>query len=106
MTMETIAFRMRLHAGKRDEYRRRHDAIWPELADALRAAGISDYWIFLDDDTHHLFAVLKRPADHRIAQLAETDVMRRWWAYMADLMATGPDGRPVEKALEPMFHLE
>lgn len=103
--METIAFRMRLHRGRKDEYRRRHDAIWPALADALRAAGIADYWIFLDDETDCLFAVLKRPAGHRMAELAQADVMRRWWAYMADLMATDEDGRPLEKPLEPMFHL-
>lgn len=103
--METIAFRMVLFPGQREEYARRHRAIWPELAEALRAAGVSDYWIFLDEATDHLFAVLKRPADHMMDQLPQLDIMRKWWAYMADIMQTGPDNVPVQQTLVPLFHL-
>lgn len=104
--MEQIAFTMRLNAGQADEYRRRHDAIWPELVALLRAAGISDYSIFLDAATGTLFAVLRRTADHRMATLATEAVMRRWWAHMGDIMATNPDGSPVVVPLLPMFHLD
>ncbi|KLU24945.1 L-rhamnose mutarotase [Caballeronia mineralivorans PML1(12)] len=103
--METIAFRMQLRPGQEEAYRARHDAIWPELAQTLRDAGIADYWIFFDDETHHLFAVLKRSADHTMDRLADEDVMKRWWAHMADLMATHPDRRPRQHSLKPMFHL-
>lgn len=103
--METIAFRMTLKPGTQDEYRRRHDAIWPELTAALREAGIHDYWIFLDASTHHLFAVLKRPADHGMDSLPGLPVMRRWWDYMAELMDTEADHAPVVVPLTPMFHL-
>jgi L-rhamnose mutarotase len=103
--METIAFRMRLNPGQADEYRRRHDALWPELAAALKAAGIANYRIFLDPETHHLYAVLDRPPDHRMDDLPASPVMRRWWAHMADIMATGPDGAPEQVPLTPMFHL-
>ena len=104
--MEQIAFTMRLNAGQADEYRRRHDAIWPELVALLRAAGISDYSIFLDEPTGTLFAVLRRTASHRMATLATETVMRRWWAHMGDIMATNPDGSPVVVPLLPMFHLD
>lgn len=103
--METIAFRMVLNPGQRDEYERRHREIWPALADALREAGISDYWIFFDESTHHLFAVLKRRADHTMEQLPELAIMRKWWDYMADIMQTAPDGAPLQTSLEPLFHL-
>jgi L-rhamnose mutarotase len=99
--METIAFRMQLKPGQEEAYRARHDAIWPELAQTLHDAGIADYWIFLDDETHHLFAVLKRSADHTMDRLADEDVMKRWWAHMA----THPDRRPLQHSLKPMFHL-
>ncbi|GLU33799.1 L-rhamnose mutarotase [Trinickia caryophylli] len=103
--METIAFRMVLHAGQRDEYERRHREIWPDLAALLHEAGISDYWIFLDEGTHHLFAVLKRTGDHKMDALPASEVMRRWWAYMSDIMETGPDGAPARQTLVPLFHL-
>ena len=64
--MDTLAFRMKLKPGVTAEYRRRHDQLWPELGDALRDAGIYDYSIFLDEETLHLFAVLKlRPGNRR-----------------------------------------
>lgn len=96
---------MQLNPGQRDVYRQRHDAIWPELAAALRDAGISNYRIFLDEETHHLFAVLECRSDHTLDCLPEADVMQRWWSFMADLMATRPDGRPLEQPLVQMFHL-
>ncbi|NIE87891.1 MULTISPECIES: L-rhamnose mutarotase [unclassified Burkholderia] len=103
--METIAFRMKLDPGQREEYARRHREIWPELAALLREAGIRDYRIFLDETTDHLFAVLTREEGHRMATLPAEPVMRKWWDFMADIMQTGPDGSPVQVPLEPMFHL-
>ena len=104
--MTTHAFRMKLKAGAADEYRRRHDQIWPELARLLHDAGIHDYSIFLDEETLHLFAVLKLRPDHRRESLPQHPVMRRWWDHMADLMETSSDNRPREWPLLPMFHLE
>jgi L-rhamnose mutarotase len=103
--MEKHAFRMRLNPGMADEYRRRHDAIWPDLVDLLRAAGISDYSIHLDDETGLLFGVLWRREGHGMDALPEHPVMQRWWAHMADIMETGPTGAPVAVPLTPMFHM-
>lgn len=103
--MEKIAFRMRLNPGALEEYRRRHDALWPELEKLLRDAGIEDYSIHYDAETRALFGVLWRRDDHRMAALPDQPVMRRWWAYMADLMETNPDDRPVTVDLETVFHL-
>lgn len=102
----THAFRMQLKPGAAEEYRRRHDAIWPELAQLLSGAGIHDYSIFLDPETLHLFAVLKLRDGHQRDKLPQHPVMRRWWVYMADLMETTPDNRAREWPLVPMFHLE
>lgn len=102
---ESIAFRMVLHPGQAEEYRRRHDEIWPELAALLKMAGVSDYSIWLDEETHHLFAVLKRAEDHTMDTLPMEAVVRRWWDHMADIMATEPDNTPVQIPLRKMFHL-
>ena len=105
MMDETLAFRMQLKPGMADEYRRRHDEIWPELVSLLRDAGIFDYRIFLDPSTGALFAALKLRADNRRETLPEHPVMRRWWDHMADIMEVEPDNRPREWPLQPMVHL-
>lgn len=103
--MEKYAFRMRLNPGCRDEYRRRHDEIWPELAALLREAGITDYSIHLDEETNLLFGVLWRRDDHGMDALPDHPVMQRWWAYMADIMETRPSNEPVAVPLTTVFHL-
>ena len=103
--LETIAFRMNMNPGQSSEYRRRHDEIWPELAAALRDAGVKDYRIFLDPDTNHLFAVMQRRRDHGLDALPSTEVMQRWWAMMGDIMESTPAGPPVVVDLVPMFVL-
>ncbi len=102
---ETFAFRMNLFPGQAEEYKRRHDAIWPELAALLKQAGVSDYSIWLDEATHHLFGVLKRTEDHGMDRLPLEPVVRRWWDMMADIMETEADHTPVQVPLQKMFHL-
>lgn len=107
--MAVHAFRMQLKPGTIAEYRRRHDAIWPDLAALLRAAGISDYRIFVDPQSHALFACLTAAEPDRRGGLAHEPVMQRWWDHMADLMEVDPAGtppnRPREWPLVPVFHL-
>jgi L-rhamnose mutarotase len=101
-----IAFKMRLKPGCEEEYQRRHDRIWPELADTLKRAGVSDYSIFLDAETLTLFAVQQLSADHTADQLPQTEIVRRWWNYMADLMAVEADNTPVCVPLRQVFLLD
>lgn len=103
--MEKIAFAMTLDEGCLDEYRRRHDAIWPELAALLKEAGVEDYSIHYDAATRRLFGVLWRHEDHGMDDLPAHPVMRRWWDHMADIMETEPDNKPVLTPLETVFHL-
>ncbi len=103
--MQRHAFRMRLNPGAEAEYIRRHDAIWPELVDLLRAAGISNYSIHLDRETRFLFGYLERRDDHAMADLPNHPVMKRWWAHMGDIMETNPDGSPVVIDLVETFHM-
>lgn len=104
--MEKYAFRMVLKDGQLDEYRKRHDAIWPELVTLLKDAGVEDYSIHYDPETRHLFGVLWRRHDHGMAALPDHPVMKRWWAHMADIMEVHPDNRPREQPLETVFHLK
>ena len=103
--MERIGFAMQLKPGQAAEYERRHDHIWPELAALLKDSGISDYSIFLEEGTGRLFAVLTRSPDPKMEALPQTEIMRKWWSYMADIMETNPDQSPVVVPLRKMFHL-
>ena len=104
--MQKYAFKMRLHQGCEDEYRRRHDEIWPELVALLKDAGISDYSIHLDRETNILFGVLWRSDDHQMDDLPTHDVMKKWWAHMADIMDSHSDNEPVVTDLATVFHMQ
>jgi L-rhamnose mutarotase len=103
---QRIAFRMNLNPGQADEYKKRHDEIWPELSQALRDAGVSDYSIWLDPETNALFATLVRSDDHTMDALPRTEINKRWWKFMDDVMAYNGDGTPVQVALEQVFQLD
>ncbi|MDR7307178.1 L-rhamnose mutarotase [Rhodoferax saidenbachensis] len=103
---EKYAFRMFLNPGCVAEYKKRHDAIWPELSALLKDAGVSDYSIYLYEEHHVLFAVLRRTVGHTMDALPNHPVMQRWWAYMADIMRANPDGSPVAEPLPCLFHME
>lgn len=104
--MEKFAFKMKLLPGQEVEYKKRHDAIWPELLRLLREAGISDYSIHLDPETHFLFGVLLRTDNHNMDQLPLNPIMQRWWAHMADIMETKDSDEPIVSELETVFHME
>ena len=93
-------------AGVAAEYRRRHDEVWPGVVEALKSAGVSEYSIFLEGSTGRLFAVQTLAEGHTAGDLPGLEVVREWWAMMADLMETGPGDRPVEGGLEEVFYLE
>lgn len=103
--METYAFKMKLNSGMRDEYKQRHNKIWPELTQALRKVGVVDYSIHFDAETNILFAVMRRQKTHSLDELSGTDLMQKWWAYMADIMEMQPNNQPISIPLENMFEL-
>jgi L-rhamnose mutarotase len=103
--MARLAFKMKLFPGFEEEYKRRHDKIWPELQELLMRSGISEYSIFLDEDTNHLFCVLNFSDAKKIDELPHHDVMQRWWKYMGDIMESNPDHSPVSVPLKEVFYL-
>ena len=99
------AFVMRVHATAHEEYRRRHDEIWPELASVLRDHGVRSYSIFLDAARSLLFAYVELESVERWNAIASTEVCQRWWRFMRDVMETHADNRPVSEDLAEVFHL-
>jgi L-rhamnose mutarotase len=97
---------MQLFKGYEAEYKKRHDALWPELEQLLKATGISDYSIFLDETTNSLFGVLTIDEPTALDTLPAHPVMQKWWAYMKDIMESNADNSPVSIPLKEVFYLE
>ena len=104
--MEKIAFKMKLKPGMKAEYIKRHAEIWPELKQLLTDAGVSDYTIFLDEETDILFGVQKTSGEEGSQDLGELEIVQRWWKHMADIMETNPDNSPVTVPLEKVWHMD
>jgi L-rhamnose mutarotase len=100
-----VAFKMKLFPGFEAEYKKRHDEIWPELVQLLKEAGISDYSIFLDEETNSLFGALKITDPKNMESLRYQEVMKRWWKYMGDIMESNADNSPVSVPLKEVFYL-
>ena len=104
--MQRLAFKMYLNEGQKAEYKKRHNEIWPELKKLLKEAGVSEYSIFLDEETNILFAFQKVSGEGGSQDLGQTGIVQKWWAFMADIMKTNPDNSPVTIPLEEVFFME
>lgn len=104
--MERIAFKMHLNEGQKLEYKKRHNELWPELHQLLKDAGVSEYSIFLDEETSTLFAFQKVSGESGSQDLGQTEIVQKWWAFMSDIMKCNPDNSPVTVPLEEVFYME
>lgn len=100
------AFQMSVNPDSHTEYERRHRPIWDELAEVLRDHGVSNYSIFLDESSHRLFGYAEIESEQRWNAVAGTEVCKRWWAYMSDVMPSNSDNSPVSIELREVFHLD
>lgn len=101
-----LAFKMYLNEGQKEEYKKRHNQLWPELHQLLKDAGVSEYSIFLDEETNILFAFQKVEGAAGSQDLGKTEIVQKWWAFMADIMKTNADNSPVSKPLEELFYMK
>ena len=103
--MQRVAFKMKLFKGCEEEYKRRHDLLWPELESLLKQSGIKDYSIFLDEETNTLFGYLIIEDKTKLDDLPNEPAMKKWWTYMKDIMETNEDNSPVNIPLKEVFYL-
>ncbi|MEO6001995.1 MAG: L-rhamnose mutarotase [Opitutus sp.] len=100
------AFLLHVNSGAEQEYARRHQPIWDELAATLKAHGAHNYSIFLESNTRQLFGYVEIEDEVRWAAIAKTEVCVRWWRFMSDIMPCNPDCSPLAGGLDEVFHLE
>ncbi len=106
METKRFAFKMKLFPGFKEEYKKRHSEIWPELVRLLKSEGIGNYSIFLDEETDSLFAYQEQTGESSSQDLGSTEIVKKWWKYMADIMETNPDNSPISVPLEQVFFME
>lgn len=99
-------FKMKLFQGMEKEYERRHNLLWPEMKEMIHEYGGKNYTIFLDRETLTLFGYIEIESEEKWAKSADTEICRKWWGYMADIMETNPDNSPMSTDLKNVFHLD
>jgi len=104
--MKRLAFKMYLKEGQKEEYKKRHANIWPVLKKLLKDTGISEYSIFLDEETNTLFAFQKVRGESGSQDLSQSEIVKKWWLYMSDIMDTEPDNCPISIPLEEVFYMD
>lgn len=103
--MQRLAFKMKLNAGQKEVYKKRHNELWPELKKLLKESGISEYSIFFDEETNILFAFQKVSNSAGSQDLATNDIVKKWWDFMADIMQVNPDNSPISVPLQEVFYM-
>lgn len=100
------AFVMQVDPDQHEEYRRRHNPIWPELEETLKSHGVHNYSIFLDSESSQLFAYVEIEDESRWQRIAQTEICQKWWIHMGEVMPSNSDNSPVSRDLREVFHID
>lgn len=100
------AFKMSVRKDKYAEYKKRHDEIFPEMLSVLKSHGASNYSIFLDENTGHLFAYVEIRNEKEWDDISKTEVCKKWWVYMKDIMPSNADNSPISVELKEIFYMK
>ena len=103
--MQRLAFKMKLNQGQKEVYKKRHNELWPSLKQLLKDNGVSEYSIFFDEETNTLFAFQKISGEGGSQDLANNEIVKKWWDFMADIMEVHPDNSPISIPLEEVFYM-
>ena len=106
--MERAAFLLKVRKDRLDEYRQRHQSVWPEMLDALRRNGWRNYSLFATEDGH-LFGYVEADESFQTSLdgMTEEDANLRWQKFMAPFFEDLA-GRPEQsiQRLDHVFYLE
>ncbi|MFC5658195.1 L-rhamnose mutarotase [Streptomyces nogalater] len=105
--MRRVCFLLKVRADRLDEYRARHEAVWPEMLDALKTTGWHNYSLFLREDGLLVGYLETEDFAAARARMAATEVNARWQKEMAPFFESLDGARPDEamRPLTEVFHL-
>ena len=105
--MERFAWKGRIKPGMQEEYKRRHDEIWPEMLDLLHAAGIRNYTIWSDGRDVFGYYECEQGVAFAEKTQAESPVVDRWNDYMEDVLDLVMDPETgAQLKLQLMFRMD
>lgn len=104
--VERYCFVFDLKAGQEAEYKRRHDEIWPELVEALKDAGISNYSLFRRDRQVIAYCECEPDGETAFTKVGATDVNRRWTEWFEDVIERLGDADGSMFVADEVWHLE
>ena len=100
------SFVMQLKPGKQEEYRASHnEGFWPEMGIMLKAHGAHNYHIALLEESNLLFAYVEIENEELWAKVKDTEICKKWWAWMEEYIVFNPDHTPFSTPLKEMFFL-
>jgi L-rhamnose mutarotase len=97
------AWVMKLKPGNEALYKARHDEIWPEMLDFMKAGGTHNFSIYRCGLLPFAYQELDRPP---MPGKPIDPIVWKWWEMMAPYMETNPDFSPVQETLPEMFHAD
>jgi len=100
------SFVMSVNEGSESEYEKRHSPIWEDLKNVLKKHGVHNYSIFLLPNTRQLFAYAEVESEEQWSNISKTDICKKWWKHMSDIMPCNEDSSPIAEDLNEVFHIE
>ena len=104
--MERYAWKGIVHDGCLEEYKRRHDEIWPEMLEVLKAAGIKNYTIWNVGNELFGYYECEKGADFAAKVQAESPVVDKWNEYMKDVTMAMDPVTGAQPKMKQMFLME
>ncbi len=105
--MEKYAWKAKIIEGKQEEYKKRHNEIWPEMVKVLKDAGISNYTIWMSGDEVFGYYECEKGVEYAAEVQKNSPIVDKWNEYMKDVMIMEMD--PVTGAqplLKKVFELK
>lgn len=104
--MEKYAWMGRVVEGKLDEYKRRHDTIWPEMKKELKRAGICNYTVWQHNNMLFGYYECKNGTEFSSKVQRESEIVARWNEYMKDILIMDTDPETgAQPRLEKVFEM-
>ena len=103
--MERLCFTFEIRPGTEDEYKRRHDEIWPELVEAIKTAGMANYSLFRRGTTIVGYAECEESVAASFTKLGPLDVTRRWAEWFREIIVSLTDESGNLYRLDEVWHL-
>ena len=104
--MERFCFTFEIRPGTEDEYKRRHDEIWPELVDAIKGGGISNYSLFRRGTTIIAYCECEPDAATAFGKIGEHEANARWSAWFEDIIVSLTDEDGNLFVADEVWHLD